>query len=150
LGIASNGQTIERKIKIIDSLSTSIDNNKELVEGITEGTIAKKRGKIIGGFSTYDLKDSGTGTIYRIRHEVSTDHYYKTTFYYSDKKVIKATIIIEDWKSDNSVDTIYSTTYYFDSFEVIENEGEDKKYSNSFDIRELAKNFQMNYTKRTP
>jgi hypothetical protein len=143
IGLISLGQSIETKVKTIDSLSNSIDNNKELVEGISEGTILNKRGKNIGGYSTYDLKDNTN--LYRIRNYVSTDHYYKTTFYYYNKKIIKATVIIENWKPNNTVETTYSADYYFDNNQVIKSNGENKKYSNSINILEQGQKFQTEF-----
>jgi hypothetical protein len=143
--LISKGQTIERKVKMIDSLSNSIDNNSGFVEGISEGTILNKRGRNIGGYSTYDLKDNKN--LYRIRHQVSTDHYYKTTFYYSDKKIVKVVVVIENWKSDNSFETIYSATYYFNDSNVIKIDGEDKRYSDSVDLLKQGQKFQTEFVK---
>ncbi len=141
---------LKRKVKMIDSLSNYIDTRTGLVEGISEGTIMNKRGKNIGGYSTYDLKDDLiNGNLYRIRHYSSTNHYYKTTFYYNEKKVIKATVIIEDWKSNNSVKTIYSAAYYFDNNQIILIKGENKKYSDPLNILEQGQKYQTEFLKKT-
>lgn len=131
----------------IDSICNNIDNDKKLIEGINEGVIQKKK-KTIGGFSTYDLKDKmNNGTLFRIRHQFSIDLYYKYTFYYFEESVIKASLDIEDWNSEEKMKTIYSTTYYFYNNEVFKIIDENKKYSNSADILSKGLDHQLDFYK---
>jgi hypothetical protein len=116
----------------IDSLVTSINSNKNCREKISEGEIMKDN-KIIGGFSTYYLTEEQTNKTLRIRHQSSTDFYYKTTFYYDTDKIIFATVVIEDWNSKN-VKVVYNAKYYFQNNSLLFAIDEDKKYSTASDI----------------
>jgi hypothetical protein len=140
-------QTKHLTIVQIDSICNSIDNDKKLIEGITEGNILKDE-KNIGGYSTYNLKDKMVnGTLYRIRNESSTDLYYKYTFYYFDKLLIKASLIVEDWNTGKQVKTVSSAKYYFDNHKTIKTIGDNAKYSNSPEILRKGLNYQIDFYK---
>jgi hypothetical protein len=124
----------------IDSICSSINNNKTLYEGIGEGEIYKGK-KCIGGFSTYYLRDN-VG-IYRVKHESSTDLYYKYTFYYLDKLLIKATLVIEDWNTRNQMKTVCSAEYYFYNNKPLKITGENSKFSNASDILRKGLRYQQ-------
>lgn len=126
--IKENITTLNR----IDSLVTSIDSNKNCRELISEGEIMKDN-KIIGGFSTYSRQEEKTNKTLRIRHQSSTDFYYKTTFYYDADKIIFATVVIEDWNS-NKFKVIYNVKYYFKNDTLLLAIDEDEKYSTASDI----------------
>jgi hypothetical protein len=49
LAFVSYGQNSNHTAERIDSICLSIDNNKNLVEGISEGTVANKRAKRLVG-----------------------------------------------------------------------------------------------------
>lgn len=119
-------------INRIDSIVVSIDSNKNCRELISEGEIMKDN-KIIGGFSIYNRQEEQTNKTLRIRHQSSTDFYYKTTFYYDTDKLIFATVVIEDWNSKN-LKVIYNAKYYFQNNSLIFAVDEDKKYSTASDI----------------
>ena len=126
-------KSVHLTVMRIDNICNSIDNNKNLSEGISEGEIIKN-GRIIGGFSTYDLSDKRHGnysnSLLRVRHENNTKTYYSITFYYHDKRVIK---IITG-----------PTTYYFDNKKAIKIIGK-TRYSNPSDLLKEGVYFQSDY-----
>jgi hypothetical protein len=128
LTFLSWGQNSDRTLVRIDSICSSIDNNKNLFEGIAEGTVTNKRGKTIGGYETRDLKDHNS--LYRLTYSMSTDKTYTTIYYYADKTLIKAFTTIEKWDV-NHLSPMYSATYYFDNNHVIKVVGENREYSNA-------------------
>ena len=128
-------------ISQIDSICKSIDTNKSLVEGIAEGGFVNQK----GGWETYDLKSNRGDTLFRIRHNSATDLYYKTTFYYFDKKVIKCIYEIENRNSGNSMNPFYSVTYYFENDKPIKVLNEDHKYSTASYILTQGQNYQDNF-----
>lgn len=125
----------------IDSICKSIDISKRLVEGIAEGGFVNQK----GGWETYYLKNDGDDTLFRIRHNSSTDFYYKTTFYYFDKKVIKGIFEIEDWISDKRMKSIYSVTYYFEDDKPIKVLNENPKYSTATEFLKQGQDYQLNF-----
>jgi hypothetical protein len=140
LSFASFGQTVERKVGLIDSVCYFIDN-KGLVEGISEGPIIDKKGKTIGGFETRDLKDNTT--LFRLKYEISTDRTYTTTYYYNKRKVIKATLTIGVWEKDHLKIT-HAAKYYFDD-ELITATGEIKEFLTGTQILEQGQKFQLDF-----
>src|SRR5260221_14238486 len=140
--VASFGQKSNRTAERIDSICLSIDTNKNLVEGISEGTVTNKRGKTIGGFETRDLKDNDG--LHRLRYVMSTDRTYATTYYYKEKKVIKAIGRIEIWDSDH-LKLIHSAQYYFDNDVLVTATGEIKEFSNSAHFFEEGQKFQTDF-----
>ncbi|HEY0656587.1 MAG TPA: hypothetical protein VGD65_25815 [Chryseosolibacter sp.] len=145
--LTTHAQHVEQKVNMIDSLSTLIDNNVAgLKEGISEGTLFNKHGKNIGGYSTYTLADNAS--LYRVRHEVSTDLFYKTTFYYQGRQLCKAMVVIEEWKSGQLIKTVYSASYYFEGKHAIKIIGENEKFSDAEEILSDGETFMMEFTNR--
>jgi hypothetical protein len=140
--VVSFGQKSNHTAERIDSICLSIDNNKNLVEGISEGTVTNKRGKTIGGYETRDLKDDAI--LYRLRYVMSTDRTYTTTYYYKGKRVIKAIAKIEIWDSDH-LKLIHSAQYYFDNDVLVAATGETKEFSSNTRIFEEAQKFQTDF-----
>ena len=101
----------------------------------------------IFGEDTYPFIDSNK-TVHRIRHQSDrADLFCMITFYYKDKKVIKAEITCENRGSDMVTSTVYSATYYFDKNICIKAIDEDKKYSNSVEILNEGITIQDKYYK---
>jgi hypothetical protein len=139
-GQSNDNVTFDRNSAIfkIDSICKSIDENKNLVEGIIEGGYYNKE----GGWAMHDLKSKNGDTLFRIRHESSTDFYYKTRYYYRNKQVIKGVIEIEDWNSGPAMKRIYSATYYFDNGKLVKALNEDREYSNASDMLKEGQSHQ--------
>ncbi|HXC03620.1 MAG TPA: hypothetical protein VNZ86_02640 [Bacteroidia bacterium] len=126
----------------IDSLCKATDENPALLEGVSEGEYTDKK----GGFETYYLKDRlEGGNLFRIRNNSSKDQYVKTIFYYSHKKVIRASMEIEDPKSGEQPRTVYTVTYYFKDGQMIIGIGEDKQYPNAGELYKQGENFLLHH-----
>jgi hypothetical protein len=125
----------------IDSICNFIDNNKKLSEGIIEGEFYNQK----GGWETYDLKSKEGDTLFRIRHNSSTDLYHKTVFYYFNREVIKSIVKIEDWHSGSTMEPVYSATYYFQNNIPIKVLNEDPKYSTTSDVLKQGQNYQDDF-----
>jgi hypothetical protein len=125
----------------IDSICKTIDSNKRLIEGIAEGGFYNQK----GGWETYDLKSKDGDTLFRIRHNSSTDLYHKTTFYYFYKQLIKSSIEIEDWNSGTKMKLLYAATYYFSNGKPIKVINENKTYSTASEMINLGINHQNNF-----
>ena len=125
----------------IDSICNFIDSNKNLAEGIAEGEFYNQK----GGWETYDLKSNQGDTLFRIRHNSSTDHYYQTTFYYFDKDIIKGIVRIEDYNSKSPKKSVYSATYYIANNKTIKILNEDTKFSTALNIFKQGQNYQDNF-----
>lgn len=125
----------------IDSVCKLIDNNKQLSEGISEGGFFDQK----GGWEIYDLKNKGSDTLFRIRHNISTNLYRKTIFYYWDKELIKAIVKIEDWNNGRTKQDVYSATYYFANKTPIKILDEDPKYSTASTIIVQGQKHQDNF-----
>jgi hypothetical protein len=83
------GKETREMISRIDSRCISIDEDKNLIEGISEGEY-KENNQIIGGFDIYTLKNKENDTLYRIRSIKSRKgETTGQTFYYSKKRLIK-------------------------------------------------------------
>ncbi|GEM_PF-3576254 len=141
---SQNSQT-EITVKNIDSVANSIDKNKELIEGISEGEMLNKKRDIKGGFSTYDLKNKSQTELFRIRDNSSTDFYYKKTYYFHNKKVIKAIIEIEDWNSKSEMQQIYKAIYYYDNDKILKVENENIKFSNAKSVLNLGNHYNKEF-----
>ena len=138
----SRGQNSNWTLKQIDSVCYSVDNNKKLYEGISEGTTTNKKGKTIGGYETRDLKDDNT--LYRLTYSISTDKTYTTTYYYHQGNIIKATSTIEIWDKDH-LKMMHSAQYYFDKNSLIVANGETKEFLTSNQILEQGQKFQSDF-----
>ena len=135
-------------VKKIDSIAKTIDENKDLIEGISEGEISNKKGDIKGGFSTYDLKNKSQTELYRIRDYSSTDFYYKKTYYYHNKKLIKAIIEIEDWNSKSEMQKVYNAVYHFENEKILKIENENIKFSNAKSVLKAGNYFNSEFYKK--
>jgi len=124
----------------IDKICNSIDNNKNLGEGIREGEALDKK----GGFDTYYLQDNLNKTLYRVTDNISTDKHCTTIFYYNRNKVIKAITTITD---KDLTKKKYSATYYFANNKLIKKIGESGNYSNYKDILKQGVDFQEQFYK---
>ena len=135
-----NGKLVLTAIQI-NSICKSIDDSKRLVEGIAEGGFVNQK----GGWETYDLKSKGGDTLFRIRHNSSTDLYSKTTFYYFNKQLIKSSMEIEDWNSASKMKTVYSATYYFSDNKPIKVINENTKHSTASEMIRQGLSYQNNF-----
>jgi len=125
----------------IDSISKSIDSSKRLVEGIAEGGYVNRK----GGWETYDLKSKTGDTLFRIRHNISTGLYRKTTFYYLNKQLIKSSVEIEGCNPSTKRKVAYSATYYFNNGKPIKVINENTKYSTAPEMVKQGLSFQNNF-----
>ena len=135
-------------VKKIDSIAKTIDENKDLIEGISEGEISNKKGDIKGDFSTYDLKNKSQTELFRIRDYSSTDFYYKKTYYYHNKKLIKAIIEIEDWNSKSEMQKVYNAVYHFENEKILKIENENIKFSNAKSVLKAGNYFNSEFYKK--
>lgn len=125
----------------IDSICKSIDDSKSLVEGIAEGGFVNKK----GGWETYDLKSKDGDTLFRIRHNSSTDFYRKTTFYFFDKQLVKSSMEIEKRNSANKMKPVYSVTYYFSNSKPFKVIHENTKHSTASEMIRQGLSYQDNF-----
>jgi hypothetical protein len=77
---------------------------------------------------------------------MSTDRTYTTTYYYNDKKVIKAIARIEIWDSDR-LKLMHSAQYYFDNdvLVIVTATGEIKEFLDTIRIFEQGQKFQAEF-----
>lgn len=124
--------------KICRSIDASGEDSRD---GIREGEIRNKEGKSIGGFTTYYRENKTKDTLYRIKNFNATDAYIITTFYYQNKKLIKAMKTIRTGKGT------YNVVYYFDNGISIKARGEKFNDSNAQDVLKEGLKFQDDFDK---
>jgi len=110
---------LKLKINSINSYCKTVDNNRNYVEGISEGEIYNKK----GGFDTYYLKDKNSLTLFRIKHNLNIeDSSVSLTMYYKNNKVIKAIINSTKTTVDKKLKS-NSLIFYVDNGKIIKQVG---------------------------
>ena len=139
-GQESKKTNFQRHLTVADinKICNSIDNNKNLVEGIREGETLDKK----GGFDTYYLQNRINATLYRITDNMSIDRYFNTIFYYYHNRVIKAIATVSDMDMPKKK---YYATYYFNNNKLIQKIGENLNSSNYKDILKRGLDFQTQF-----
>jgi hypothetical protein len=86
----SEVQAIKGYVSYVDSINNLGFQNNGFLHFVEDGVIAKKKGKISGGYGVYMLMNEKQDTAYRIEYNGGVNYTVNKTFYYRRNQIVFA------------------------------------------------------------